>query len=80
MSLFDVIRYPISDTPTKDQLDNLPIEIYKEWAFVAGWAYPADNSKPPDTELVSYFYQNADHGYQCDIVNLRKLIAEYESI
>lgn len=33
MSLFDVIRYPISDHPTKEQLDALPTELFNKWCY-----------------------------------------------
>jgi hypothetical protein len=30
MSLFDVLRYPISDVPTNEELENIPIELYND--------------------------------------------------
>lgn len=31
MSLFDVIKYPISDPPTKEELAAIPNEIFDNW-------------------------------------------------
>ena len=31
MSLFDIIRYPISDISNEDELNALPEELYQEW-------------------------------------------------
>lgn len=32
MTIFDVIRYPISDVPTKEQLQALPPRLFRRWA------------------------------------------------
>ncbi len=34
MSLFDVIRYPISTPPTLEELHQLPNDLYKDWSDV----------------------------------------------
>jgi hypothetical protein len=31
MSIFDVIRYPISDPPTYEELNNLPDDLFDMW-------------------------------------------------
>ncbi len=31
MSLFDVIKYPISDEPTNEQIKALPNDIFAKW-------------------------------------------------
>ncbi len=31
MSLFDVIKYPVSNPPTSEQLNALPDAIYNKW-------------------------------------------------
>ena len=37
MSLFDVIKYPISDPPTKQELEAVPEYIIRRWATRNGW-------------------------------------------
>jgi len=32
MTIFDVIRYPISDEPTEKELANLPPRLFHRWA------------------------------------------------
>lgn len=31
MSLFDILRYPVTDIYNKDELDALPEDLYREW-------------------------------------------------
>jgi len=31
MTIFDSIKYPISDPPTEEELTNLPKELYDKW-------------------------------------------------
>jgi hypothetical protein len=31
MSIFDVIKYPISEPPTKEELEALPDDLYNYW-------------------------------------------------
>jgi hypothetical protein len=37
MSLFDVIRYPISDRPTAEELGSLPHNLFEEWRNKSFW-------------------------------------------
>ncbi len=40
MSIFDVLRYPISDKPTYEQIRALPNDIYSIWVTSIGVAEP----------------------------------------
>jgi hypothetical protein len=40
MTIFDSIKYPISDPPTEEQLAALPGEVYNEWAEELGYRCP----------------------------------------
>lgn len=33
MSIFSVIKYPLSNPPTQEQLDSIPRELFDHWAF-----------------------------------------------
>jgi hypothetical protein len=37
MSLFDVIKYPISSPPTKEELNDLPTRVYRRWHKLSSW-------------------------------------------
>ena len=37
MSIFDVIKYPVSHPPTLSEIYALPPDIYKKWCKEAGW-------------------------------------------
>lgn len=72
MSLFDVIKYPISDRPRVAELEALPPEIYTSWvkSCFVGYAHS------PDT-LAVFFRTNP--GYEDIVQDLRKRIKEYDT-
>lgn len=37
MSLFTIIKYPISDCPTREELAALPKRVYKKWLKAVGF-------------------------------------------
>jgi len=37
MTIFDSIKYPISDLPTVAELSALPVDLYGEWLISSGW-------------------------------------------
>jgi hypothetical protein len=45
MSIFDVIKYPISIPPKREELEALPVDLLVEWMSAAGFADP-DYSDP----------------------------------
>lgn len=73
MTIFDIIRYPISDPPTTDEFEALPIDLLTKWASTCGW-----NFKPPPS-TVSCFYANPAlcRSHLNDLNLLRKMISEY---
>ena len=40
MSLFDILRYPISDKPTAKQLEALPKDLFDAWISQTEWHKP----------------------------------------
>lgn len=45
MSIFDVIKYPISDYPTIEELKRLPRPIFDKWISRTKWQVPKDLDK-----------------------------------
>ena len=83
MSLFDIIKYPISDPPTEYELSALPRSLYAKWLKCTFWQH---RSSPT---IVSSYYHDlyflssssyADGFYKKDIPALRKMIKEYDDI
>jgi hypothetical protein len=87
MTIFHVIKYPISNPPTESELNKLPIEIYGEWlqtigfnmgdvepSFLMHMAGAVDNiAMITQTSSSPDIFLNAE---KVDL--LRKLIAEYQ--
>lgn len=81
MSLFDVIKYPISDRPTVEELLQIPTAIMTEWVAKSVWH--GYNSSCPD---ISHWY-GADAPYTAEahendkeeLALLRKMIAEWDN-
>lgn len=83
MSLFDVIRYPVSDLPTKEQLSAIPMPILAEWGDITFWFKTTF-----DSEYIAKWYSssrerndgNANTISDIKEINiLRRLIKEYEA-
>ncbi len=76
MSLFDVIKYPISDKPTEAELKALPKEIYLEWCKIIF----TTSRSPSIAVIVQYYYFGSNvTARNKDIAVLRKLILEYDN-
>jgi len=79
MTIFDTIRYPISEYPTQREIEALPKEIVADWCVLQG------RVKPPYV-LMSFWkiVHNNDVCNEFDekfkITELRKLIENYEFI
>jgi len=86
MSLFDVIKYPISEVPTPEQFEALPDKLFDEWTRDYGWPVTIFNRNKlavamgrvvtgeslPSNDLSIRVIES--------LVDLRKRIREYESI
>ena len=79
MSLFDVIRYPISDPPTAEELYNLPEKIFSDWKFRSSWsAWPYGTFE----NIIIYYKTGNVSGagrkrYMDDMYLLKKLIKDH---
>lgn len=74
MSLFDVIKYPLSyPAPTKSELEALPTAFFEEYKRKAGFIQPHDATSVSQT--LSMFHATEATG---DIALLRKMLADRE--
>ena len=72
MTIFHVLKYPISDYPSEQELDDLPESVFKEWA-ASFQIHSAHN--PWTTNLVLF---TMDENRRDRLVNdLRKRLMEY---
>ena len=71
MSLFDNIRYPISDIPTAEELNALPRSVYNEWL----------NGRPQYTpyQMSLIFAAYPEQGIR-ESLRIRKLLLEYDDL
>ncbi len=76
MSLFDVLRWPISDCPTAKELTNLPANLYNDWLYKANH----DLSLNWTPSEISVHYRNFRNfpAERDDILLLRQMIKEYD--
>jgi len=75
MSLFDVIRYPVSDIPTEEELAKIPYDIIREWKKVN---YFWDEITP--REISNYFGMTyCDRDIEA-VINLRQMIKDYDNL
>jgi hypothetical protein len=85
MSLFDVIRYPISDPPTEAEFAALPIAILEQWWPMTEWTEYRNLDRIP-FHLCDYYnyiyYDNKkmldDSSLMKELDLLRKIIREYD--
>ena len=92
MSLFDVIRYPISYPPTKEELDALPTELYLHWIKNSDWSqfiepdtWEEDQSSMYATSHVSNWYKSNisdskvfKESDRLDLLRLRSIIEHWD--
>ena len=79
MTIFDTIRYPISEYPTQREIEALPKEIVADWCFLQG------RFSPPYVLMSFWKIVHNNDGYnefdkKFKITELRKLIENYEFI
>ena len=79
MSLFDVLRYPISNSPTENELLGLPEPLFAEWLYKVHWIGQLGGDIYSNLHLIVGTYYSSKQAHE-DIVLLRKMVVEYESI
>lgn len=84
MSLFDVIRYPISLPPTEAEFAALPIAILEQWWPMTEWSeYKAPDRTPYHLfDYYSYIYRDSKildvSSSMAELDLLKTLIKEYD--
>lgn len=80
MTIFDVIKYQISNPPTEEELLILSDNTLGKWLESVGWVAMLPISAQPSIAFIVDYYRNhapaADINY--DIALLRKIIGEME--
>jgi len=84
MTIFDTIKYPVSDLPTLEQLEAIPESIYIEWRtygnFIRARKDPKEHLEMMTIRWNTLGYTTAEFERYYQISYLRKLIAEYEPV
>ena len=88
MSLFDALRYPISDPPTKDEFEALPYDLLFNWKLRTTWKKLMPNGAEIDNLVQFYKFANRDDmaANICkglalqELSLLRTMIEEYDDI
>lgn len=88
MSLFDVIKYPISNPPTKAELETLPYDLLFNWKLQTTWKKLMPKGAEIDNLIQFYKFANSDDlaANICkglalpELSSLRKMIKEYDDI
>lgn len=84
MSLFDVIRYPLSTPPSKSELSQLPEDLLYHWVSKSDWKHVNFINREDITETISVWYRKywnvATTTDNLDLMLLRRLIKDYEPI
>jgi hypothetical protein len=86
MSLFDVLKYPISNPPTLQELEALPVVIFDRWVIDANlWHIRLEHRPTPlsiHSQMKQYRKQwnitDLDMKYKINL--LRQYILEYEPV
>ena len=80
MTIFDVIRYPISYPPTAEELSRLPGDLFEAWRNSSEWS-----ERVCDQEWIAEWYARyldtqyflkADYE---DLARLKQMIKDYDS-
>ena len=72
MSIFDVIRYPISNPVKLEELEILPRKLFVTWLDNAGWYSPEERIPTKN------FVKMLNRSYYRDVELLKMLIKEYD--
>ena len=82
MTIFDTIKYPISDPPTKAELAALPEQLFRDWLKEMNWSLHIT------PRIIAQYYLSVNHRVDVtqlqkmkrDITILRKMIEDYEPL
>jgi hypothetical protein len=77
VTLFDVIRYPVSTPPTEAELSAIPAEVYKAWAVWLG----ANGNHVSHQMVIAAYLRNESfqpHDLKLAVDNLKQRIRDME--
>jgi hypothetical protein len=89
MTIFDSIKYPVSDPPTGKELTNLPSAIYNKWMEL--WNDDGREMLTPVNIAAYYYYLHNDIGndnasseikelYKLKLDALKRIILEHDNL
>lgn len=81
MSLLDILKYPIGNSPTEEQFAALPEDLFCSWALAVGWCDTVDYSGAERISYMSRAYSSRSFMEGGDVNNndlalLRRMIYE----
>ena len=83
MSIFDTLRWPIAASPTVEQLDQIPADLYADWLIACGINCGFDSREIAQAIHEDYIFPRmlaADQTITPEVVLLRRMILDYEHI
>jgi hypothetical protein len=75
MTIFDVLRYTISDPPTETEFAALPAKLIEQWLPNTGWS-TYGSSDTTSYYLAEYYSSSMKGHHELDL--LRRMIREYD--
>lgn len=87
MNSFNVLRYPISIPPKREELEALPPELYSNWLGKSEWELFTRDARDAETitpdYVASWYKNNHNYGYCVgddynDLKLLRQMVAEWD--
>lgn len=88
MSLLDVLRYPISSPPTKDELAALPQVLYNNWIASSEWGKYSNHTVGPGnyitgtshvSEWYTALYPRTGARDNEDLARLKQMIKDWDT-
>ena len=88
MSIFDVIKYPISIPPTPEQFERLPHDLFLKWYEQSDWATKGLEFRDRDpmhqyiADWYADFYFVKGYFDECDRIDLqllKQMIRDYNT-
>jgi hypothetical protein len=83
MSIFAVLRYPVSLPPSGEELSGIPSELYKEWIDKSSWMNITEDSSMNPIWVAEWMcefikYKDNREEIEDDVQLLRNMIKEYD--
>lgn len=76
MTVFDAIRYPVSNQPTRAELEALPVAVYRRW--IVERRFRTGNGVDPTPEQMAAWFRFGPVEAEVEAQRLRAMILEYD--